>query len=77
MEDGGHWGHNPHEDLGCGRKTEAEDPELVRLPCYHEANRDELEPEGMCPAGPGRPSSRLGGWNEGLTEESPCGSATR
>ena len=37
MEDGGNWGHNPREDLGCGRKTEAEDLELVRLPCYHEA----------------------------------------
>ena len=32
---------------------------------------------GMRPAGPGRSSSRLGGWNSGLTEESPCGSATR
>ena len=31
----------------------------------------------MRPAGPGRSSSRLGGWNSGLTEESPCGSATR
>ena len=52
VEDGGHWGHNPREDLGCGRKTEAEDPELERLSCHHEAkvtnaNRDELGPEGM------------------------------
>ena len=39
VEDGGHWCHNPHEDLRCGRKTEAEDPELEGLPVYHEAKK--------------------------------------
>ena len=62
--------------LRRGRKTETEDPELVSLSCYHEAkgndaNRDALEPEDKRLAGPGRSSSRLGGWNSGLTEESP------
>ena len=37
VEDGGNGSHNPREDLGRGCKTEAEDPELVRLPCHHEA----------------------------------------
>ena len=42
----------------------------------NDANRDEQEPAGRRPAGPERPSSRLGEWN-GLTMESPCGNETR
>ena len=77
MEDGGNGSHNFREDLGRGCEAETEDPELVRPSFYHEANRDEQEPAGRRPAGPGRPSSRPDGWNEGLTVESPSGSETR
>ena len=35
VEDGGNGSHNPHEDLGRGCQTEAEDP--VRPSSYHEA----------------------------------------
>ena len=39
MEDGGNGSHNPREDLGRGRETETEDPELVRRSLYHEAKK--------------------------------------
>ena len=58
MEDGGNGSHNPREHLGRGCETEAEDPELERpssLPRSedNDANRDEQEPAGRRPAGPG------------------------
>ena len=37
VEDGRNGNHNPHEDLGRGGQTKAEDPELVRPSSYHEA----------------------------------------
>ena len=37
----------------------------------NDANRDKQEPAGRRPAGPERPSSRMGEWNEELTVESP------
>ena len=39
VEDGGHWCHNPREDLRRGHETEAEDPELEGLPVQHEAKK--------------------------------------
>ena len=39
VEDGGHWSHNPREDLRRCRETEAEDPELEGLPVHHEAKK--------------------------------------